>query len=70
MLVIRAAVIGGVAALGLPTILKNLTGPVGDSLSASSVHFQLFDTWLRWNWALFAAATLFSFLVMLATRNR
>ncbi|WOK35631.1 hypothetical protein [Sphingomonas sp. C3-2] len=70
MTAIRAVIIGGLSALGLPTILKNLDGPVGDFLARSSIHFQLYDTWLRWSWAVFAAATLFSFLVMLATRNR
>lgn len=67
---VRAAVLGGVAALGIPLALKDLEGPLGDFISRSSEHARIGEIWIRWNWGIFAVVTALAFILLQVTRNR
>lgn len=61
MSLVRAALFGALIAVGFPMLVKNVGGQFGDFVSRSSMHFQLFDTWVRFNLPIFLIVTVLTF---------
>jgi hypothetical protein len=66
----RSAIFGALAALGVPTILRDMDGTIADFIYHTSTGFNIAGIWLRWSWPIFVVVTLFSFILLQLSRNK
>ena len=65
----KAALVGAVAALGVPFVMKGETGQLGAYLHRGLIHATVGETQIAWSWPIFAIVTLFAWF-FLAWSNR
>jgi hypothetical protein len=65
----KAVVVGAVAALAVPYLMRAKPDALGGWLNRGVVHFAAGDFHFAWSWPLFCAVTLFAW-AMLAWSNR
>ncbi len=65
-----AIVIGGIAAVSVPLMLRSSPEPWHGFAEASSVHFVVRDVPLDFSWPIFCVTTLIVWLMLRAARNR
>ena len=56
----KAVLVGAIAAIGVPSLMRGGGGELGSWLGRGVVHFALGDVHLAWSWPLFAGVTLFA----------
>jgi hypothetical protein len=70
MTLVRSAIFGSLAALGVPTVMRGMDGTVSDFVHRTSTAFDIAGIWLRWSWPIFVVVTLFSFIMLQVSRNK
>ncbi|MBV5325552.1 MAG: hypothetical protein J0626_10000 [Rhodospirillaceae bacterium] len=70
MAMTRSAIFGALAALGVPTILRDVDVNVAEFIYHSSTAFNIAGIWLRWSWPVFVLVTLLSFILLQVSRNK
>jgi len=65
----KAVGLGMVAAIALPYILRDLTGPFGDFVANTTLHFPLSGHILFWNWLVFSIVTLAGWALLRAAET-
>ena len=69
MALVKAVVVGAVAALAIPFVMRGDSDQLGEWLRRGVVRLAVADVTLFWSWPIFAAVTLFAW-GMLAWSNR
>jgi len=47
---VRSAIFGALAAVGVPTLLRKVDGGLGNFVRGISRDFQIAGIWLGWSW--------------------
>jgi len=66
---VRSAIFGALAAVGVPTLLRPVEGGLGDFVRTHSLRFEMAGIWFSWSWAIFAVVTLLTFLLLQVSRD-
>jgi hypothetical protein len=69
MPLVKAVVVGAIAAIAIPFLTRGANGEIGGWAAYGVVHFNAGGTHLAWSWPIFCILTLFTW-GLLAAANR
>ena len=69
MPLVKAVVVGAIAALAIPFLTRGAEGQMSGWIGYGVVHFTVGGTHLAWSWPIFCIVTLFTW-GLLAAANR